>query len=110
MRLEARHDHGVAVDPAVLRAVSRVLTDTAVDIRQTNLDVQADTLPAARAFDGFKTGKSLADLAEFWRQEYEYLAKETDGLALATESAAAAYAAADKSAAVSQSRGAGPWS
>lgn len=60
----------LAVEPGVLRAAGNVLLETEIRVRQTDVDIQADTIPAARAFDGWRSGKALADLAGFWHQEF----------------------------------------
>lgn len=91
-----RHGEGIEVDLAALRRTGDVLFDVATQVRRVDTDVQAATVQAARAFDGWRTGKSLTGLAQFWGREFDALADDTGKLGNAAMEAASNYTAADQ--------------
>lgn len=86
------------VAPAVLRAAGNVLLHIASRVQEVNVDVQAHTVPAARAFDGWQTGGALDGLATFWPMEFAAMAEQAGRLGNAAFAAASAYTAADQAA------------
>ncbi len=97
-KAELAEVRGVAVDPAALRAVGTVLLDTATKVRRVNLDVEADTVPAARAFDGWLSGGALDGLVRFWQLEFTATFDRLGALGNGAFEAASNYTAADQAA------------
>jgi hypothetical protein len=71
----------VRVDPARLESAARVTESLRESLRSGLTDVEPETMQAARDLAGWRTGRSVEDLAWWWRDDLAKLDRRLDALA-----------------------------